>query len=60
MPYIGIDVSKDELVVAYLDEHGKYKLSSFENTAAGIEKLIKTLQLETDHCVLEATGTYSY
>lgn len=60
MRYIGIDVSKDELVVAYLDEHGKYKLSSFENTAAGIEKLIKTLKLETDHCVLEATGTYSY
>ena len=60
MRYIGIDVSKDELTVAYLDYSGKYKLSRFENTEAGISKLIKTLCQQTDHCILEATGTYSY
>ena len=60
MRYIGIDVSKDELIVAYLDYSGKYKLSSFENTGAGISKFIKTLCQDTDHCILEATGTYSY
>lgn len=60
MRYVGIDVSKDELIVAYLDFPGTYKLSSFGNTGAGISKFIKTLCQETDHCILEATGTYSY
>ena len=60
MRYIGIDVSKDELVVAYLNESATYQINLFDNTPGGIKKLLKTLHRETDHCVLEATGTYSY
>jgi hypothetical protein len=54
MRYIGIDVSKDELVVAYLNESATYQINLFDNTPGGIKKLLKSLHRETDHCVLEA------
>lgn len=59
MRYIGIDVSKATLMVAYPQNNGKYKTQEFKNTTAGIHNLIATLQSD-DHCVMEATGNYSY
>lgn len=59
MRYIGIDVSKATLMVAYPQAKGGYKTTEFKNTATGIHSLIHTLQAD-DHCVMEATGNYSY
>ena len=59
MRYIGIDVSKATLMVAYPKGEDKYKTTEFKNTASGIHSLINTLNAD-DHCVMEATGNYSY
>lgn len=59
MRYIGIDVSKATLMVAYPQDNKKYKTREFQNTSNGIHTLIATLQAD-DHCVMEATGNYSY
>lgn len=59
MRYIGIDISKATLMVAYPQDNKKYKTKEFQNTSTGIHKLIGTLQ-EDDHCVMEATGNYGY
>lgn len=59
MRYIGIDVSKATLMVAYPQDSKKYKNREFQNATTGIHSLIATLQPDA-HCVMEATGNYSY
>lgn len=59
MRYIGIDVSKDTFMVAYPQPNGSYKPREFKNTAKGVHEFIHTLEPD-DHCVMEATGNYSY
>lgn len=59
MRYIGIDVSKSTFLVAYPLSKGDYKPREFKNTAKGIHEFIRTLEAD-DHCVMEATGNYSY
>lgn len=59
MRYIGIDVSKTTFLVAYPFPKGDYKPREFKNTAKGIHEFIRTLEAD-DHCVMEATGNYSY
>jgi transposase len=59
MRYIGIDVSKATFMVAYPLNEKEYKTREFKNTAKGIHEFIRTLEAD-DHCVMEATGNYSY
>ena len=59
MRYIGIDVSKATFMVAYPQLNGSYKTREFKNTAKGVHEFIHTLETD-DHCVMEATGNYSY
>ena len=59
MTYIGIDVSKDSFVAAYPLENG-YRTQTFINSPMEIRKFIRTLSKEEHHCVMEATGNYSY
>lgn len=58
MKYIGIDVSKATFVVAYSSEANS-KTCEFKNTAKGIHEFIQTISAD-NHCVLEATGNYSF
>ncbi|MDR4932235.1 IS110 family transposase, partial [Segatella bryantii] len=58
MTYIGIDVSKDTLVVAYSPEKNS-KTRTFKNTTRGIHEFIRTISKDEHHCVMEATGNYS-
>lgn len=46
-------------MVAYPQDNKKFKNKEFQNTTTGIHGLITTLQPD-DHCVMEATGNYSY
>lgn len=59
MRYLGIDISQDELVVAYLSDN-EYHLHGYSNSPSGIKKLLKTIDPSSDHCVMEATGTYGH
>ena len=59
MRYIGIDVSKATFMVAYPLKKGGYRTHEYPNTAKGIYEFIHTLAAD-DHCVMEATGYYSY
>ena len=59
MSYIGIDVSKATFVAAYPQTKGGYKTREFKNTVSGIHQFIQTIAAD-DHCVMEATGNYSY
>lgn len=59
MRYIGIDVSKATFMVAYPQQNGSYRTREYKNTAKGIHEFIHTLDAD-DHCVMEATGNYSY
>ena len=59
MRYIGIDVSKTTFMVAYPLNEKEYKTREFKNTVKGIHEFIRTLEAD-DHCVMEATGNYSY
>lgn len=43
MRYIGIDVSKATLMVAYPQDNKKFKNKEFQNTTIGIHSLITTL-----------------
>lgn len=54
--FIGIDMSKDSFVVFYPQSK---QSATFKNTSVGVAHFIATLSTQ-DHCVLEATGTYSY
>lgn len=56
--YVGIDVAKDSLAVAFPKSDSSWKAASFPNSPVGIRSLISFLPLEA-HCVLEATGSYS-
>lgn len=56
--YIGIDVSKDSLSVAYPNSNSGFDVKAFSNDVAGIEQLINSLPAES-WCILEATGVYS-
>ena len=47
------------MIVAYPQDNKKFKNKEFQNAATGIHGLITTLQPD-DHCVMEATGNYSY
>lgn len=58
MTYIGIDISKEELVYA---EAGDSKAHVYRNTPKGIQQLITNLsQKAVDLIVVEATGGYEY
>ena len=46
-------------MVAYPQQNGGYKTREFKNTAKGVHEFIHTLGTD-DHCVMEATGNYSY
>lgn len=56
--YVGIDVSKDTLAVAFPTTPDAWKVSSFANSPDGIRRLKNALPYEA-HVVIEATGSYS-
>jgi transposase len=58
--WIGMDVSKDELVVAYQHQNENWIVKIFENSDHGIQTFIQHIApFEQPHIVLEATGNYS-
>ncbi|MCO6492128.1 MAG: transposase, partial [Phaeodactylibacter sp.] len=58
--FIGIDVSKDDLVTAFPLASEEWKVEKFGNDGAGIAALVqKVKELAEPHVVLEATGNYS-
>lgn len=56
--FIGLDVSKDELVIAYLVS-GKWKKRKISNTLDCISEWLSNLDICSKHFILEATGPYS-
>jgi transposase len=56
--YVGIDVSKEELVTAYRD-CGKWQKGKLPNDSAAIADWLWTVGAPGKHFVLEATGPYS-
>lgn len=56
--FIGIDVSKDELVVAYQMD-GKWTKCKILNTVEAISGWLRKVGVSAKHFVLEATGPYS-
>lgn len=56
--WIGIDVSYENLKIAWLGEHS-WEVLSIANTLEGILAWIATLDRARVHIVVEATGTYS-
>ena len=59
MVYIGIDISKNSFIAAYPSVNG-YHTKAYPNTTAGVRKFIATLAAVEHHCVMEATGNYSF
>lgn len=59
MTYIGIDISKDSFVAAFPKVPG-YQTRTYPNTVKGIRKFIGSLSVTEHHCVMEATGNYSF
>ena len=59
MRYIGIDISKSTFVAAFPEGKG-YRTEAYPNTPMGIRKFISKLHSPEDHCVMEATGNYSF
>jgi transposase len=57
--FIGIDVSKDTLEVAYPKTGKSFKTLTVDNKPFTIWKLLKTFDASQDQIILEATGTYS-
>jgi transposase len=58
--YIGVDVSSEHLVCACPEaSHPKYTVRVFDNKESDIRTFVLTLDPNTDHVILEATGTYS-
>ena len=55
--YVGIDVSKDDFVVAYRIENQAINTKAYENSKKGIKKFLKTIN-EDCWCIMEATGIY--
>lgn len=56
--YVGIDVAKDTLAVAFPLAADAWKVSSFANSPDGSRRRIQALPTEA-HVVVEATGSYS-
>jgi transposase len=56
--YVGIDVAKASLAVAFTLPNGGWTTTTFTNTPDGIRSLIKQIPAQA-HCILEATGSYS-
>jgi len=56
--FIGLDVSKDELVIAYRIDT-KWEKCKVPNTLASISKWLSNLGVSGKHFVLEATGSYA-
>lgn len=55
--YVGIDVSKDDFVVAYRMENQTIKTKTYENNKKGIRTFLKTIDQDC-WCIMEATGVY--
>ncbi len=55
--YVGIDVSKDDFVVAYRIENQTVKTEAYQNTKKGIKSFLRTID-ESCWCIMEATGVY--
>lgn len=56
--FIGIDVSKDELVIAYPVDN-KWIKCKVANTVSAISAWLSSIEVSDKHFVLEATGPYS-
>jgi transposase len=59
--YVGIDVGKNNLVIAYLPTSGKTKIVEVSNDEKGFQQIretLKQLNLISPLIALEATGTY--
>jgi len=56
--YVGIDVSKDELVICYPAQKGWGKAQVL-NTLPAISNWLKAFDVQGKHFILEATGPYS-
>jgi len=58
---VGIDVHKDFLEVAYRDSSGRVLLREFDNTASGLDKLIRFLKANgVSDVYFESTGVYYF
>lgn len=57
MEYIGIDISKETFYAAFPKGKG-YTIREYKNNPKGIRTFISSLDKETSHCVMEATGNY--
>lgn len=59
--YVGIDVSKDELVVSYSDvlKPNNWKKNKIANTLSAINAWLEDFGTSDKHFILEFTGTYS-
>jgi transposase len=59
--YVGIDVSKSELVISYLDasKPNQWKKAKLANTVAAIDTWLLSFGTRSKHFVLEFTGVYS-
>lgn len=55
--YVGVDVSKDDFVVAYKIEGQPTEVKRYENNKKGIKSLLKTID-DDCLCIMEATGIY--
>tara|TARA_R110002073_G_scaffold247619_3_gene410517 strand:- start:1381 stop:2352 length:972 start_codon:yes stop_codon:yes gene_type:complete len=55
--YVGIDVSKDDFVVACRIENQTINTKVYENSKRGIKTFLKTID-EDCWCIMEATGIY--
>ncbi len=51
--YVGIDVSKDDFVVAYRIENQTVKTEAYQNTKKGIKSFLRTID-ESCWCIMEA------
>jgi transposase len=56
--FVGLDVSKAELVIAYF-QNGKWEKSKIPNTLEAISNWLSRLDIRGKHFTLEATGPYS-
>jgi transposase len=59
--YVGIDVSKDELVISYMDiqQSNKWQKAKVVNDLACISAWLTNFGVQDKHFVLEYTGVYS-
>ncbi|AEE51358.1 IS110 family transposase [Haliscomenobacter hydrossis] len=57
--YVGVDVSKDELVVAYPQAQGGWVKAKITNELADIFEWLNKLELKDKFFILEHTGPYS-